>query len=88
MFTARYALSPYIKQIRFVFKGLIRFGHFGEEKIFCPYPESNHYPSAVQSVEQAPQPLGECPKNVTKYVLQMNETAPINIHRRHFMTGP
>jgi hypothetical protein len=23
MFTARYALSPYIKQIRFVFKGLI-----------------------------------------------------------------
>jgi hypothetical protein len=22
MFTARYALSPYIKQIRFVFKGL------------------------------------------------------------------
>jgi hypothetical protein len=25
VFTARYALSPYIKQIRFVFKGLIRF---------------------------------------------------------------
>jgi hypothetical protein len=24
MFTARYALSPYIKQIRFVFKGLNR----------------------------------------------------------------
>jgi hypothetical protein len=24
VFTARYALSPYIKQIRFVFKGLIR----------------------------------------------------------------
>jgi hypothetical protein len=24
MFTARYALSPYIKQIRFVFKGLIK----------------------------------------------------------------
>jgi hypothetical protein len=26
VFTARYALSPYIKQIRFVFKGLRRFG--------------------------------------------------------------
>jgi hypothetical protein len=26
VFTARYALSPYIKQIRFVFKGLILFG--------------------------------------------------------------
>jgi hypothetical protein len=25
VFTARYALSPYITQIRFVFKGLIRF---------------------------------------------------------------
>jgi hypothetical protein len=25
VFTARYALSPYIKQIRFVFKGLILF---------------------------------------------------------------
>jgi hypothetical protein len=24
VFTARYALSPYIKQIRFVFKGLMR----------------------------------------------------------------
>jgi hypothetical protein len=29
VFTARYALSPYIKQIRFVFKGLIRFLLFG-----------------------------------------------------------
>jgi hypothetical protein len=28
MFTARYALSPYLKQTRFVFKGLIR---------ICPY---------------------------------------------------
>jgi hypothetical protein len=27
MFTARYALSPYIKQIRFVFKGLKRKTH-------------------------------------------------------------
>jgi hypothetical protein len=27
VFTARYALSPYIKQIRFVFKGLSRAGH-------------------------------------------------------------
>jgi hypothetical protein len=26
VFTARYALSPYIKQIRFVFKGLIVHG--------------------------------------------------------------
>jgi hypothetical protein len=25
VFTARYALSPYIKQIRFVFKGLITY---------------------------------------------------------------
>jgi hypothetical protein len=30
VFTARYALSPYIKQIRFVFKGLIS-GHFFAE---------------------------------------------------------
>jgi hypothetical protein len=29
VFTARYALSPYIKQIRFVFKGLIRFAYWG-----------------------------------------------------------
>jgi hypothetical protein len=28
VFTARYALSPYIKQIRFVFKGLIYFLEF------------------------------------------------------------
>jgi hypothetical protein len=42
VFTARYALSPYIKQIRFVFKGLIShidLGHFhrlfvGEKLIF------------------------------------------------------
>jgi hypothetical protein len=27
VFTARYALSPYIKQIRFVFKGLMVAGH-------------------------------------------------------------
>jgi hypothetical protein len=30
VFTARYALSPYIKQIRFVFKGLKGVGGGGE----------------------------------------------------------
>jgi hypothetical protein len=34
VFTARYALSPYIKQIRFVFEGLIymnmRYGMYGD----------------------------------------------------------
>jgi hypothetical protein len=35
VFTARYALSPYIKQIRFVFKGLnqISVAGYGAKKI-------------------------------------------------------
>jgi hypothetical protein len=32
VFTARYALSPYIKQIRFVFKGLNRGLHYGQQR--------------------------------------------------------
>jgi hypothetical protein len=32
VFTARYALSPYIKQIRFVFKGLIYSSCFSHHK--------------------------------------------------------
>jgi hypothetical protein len=35
VFTARYALSPYIKQICFVFKGLIKYRQF--------YPYGHHY---------------------------------------------
>jgi hypothetical protein len=34
VFTARYALSPYIKQIRFVFKGLIQGGEGPQYRIF------------------------------------------------------
>jgi hypothetical protein len=33
VFTARYALNPYIKQIRFVFKSLNQEVHYGIEKI-------------------------------------------------------
>jgi hypothetical protein len=46
VFTARYALGPYIKQIRLVFKGLSRrtgwpqspLGYFVEDKILLPPP--------------------------------------------------
>jgi hypothetical protein len=35
VFTARYALSPYIKQVRFVFKGLKSGKHFALMYITC-----------------------------------------------------
>jgi hypothetical protein len=41
VFTARYALSPYIKQIRFVFKGLIWFGSEGSRKIMAPFDKAS-----------------------------------------------
>jgi hypothetical protein len=37
VFTARYALSPYIKQIRFVFKGLVCQSHNAMLKIYKVY---------------------------------------------------
>jgi hypothetical protein len=36
VFTARYALSPYIKQIRFIFKGLKELWCFGAVTFFSP----------------------------------------------------
>jgi hypothetical protein len=37
VFTARYALSPYIKQVCFVFKGLKCHNHEQENCVYCCY---------------------------------------------------
>jgi hypothetical protein len=37
VFTARYALSPYIKQIRFVFKGLKKLLDMPRPKAYAPF---------------------------------------------------
>jgi hypothetical protein len=40
MFTAQYALSPYVKQIRFVFKGLNGESHRqAETEVMARYPD-------------------------------------------------
>jgi hypothetical protein len=50
MFTARYALSPYIKQTRFVFKGLKM------EVMGCPQRSVTNYQSTLRNIPDERRP--------------------------------
>jgi hypothetical protein len=56
VFTARYALSPYIKQIRFVFKGLILFRKCSglSLKFHCPTHQSVQWLASCRTTQVLP----------------------------------
>jgi hypothetical protein len=64
VFTARYALSPYIKQIRFVFKGLNGFignSHFPETGLYSSRDTAHRNRSLTQPAPQLRQLASEMP---------------------------
>jgi hypothetical protein len=80
VFTARYALSPYIKQIRFVFKGL------NSQKINANRPPDSNITYSRHFVKQPLYNFKVTPSNKPKQYLAKNvKTTPTQIYKRSFI---